>query len=196
MGIEVPQFDKNFAASGGRRLLHEIGKFVADCIDLHDDVDFESIFFSELDDAVEDGFPILVAGEIVGGEEVVAYPLRVAAANYALDIVRGAIAGFAALHIDDAAEAARIRAAAPGVETSELPGIARDVALRQVRQGPIPKVRHVLHEIIKGRKTILVGRAENLLQTTLRLAREEPDTEPERLLYFGGPPGEPRQATP
>ncbi len=44
------------------------------------------------------------------------------------------------------------------------------------------------------RKTILVGRAENLLQTTLRLAGEERDTERERLLEVGGQLGKHREA--
>ena len=150
--------------------------------------------FLHLDDAVEDGFPVLVAGEIVVGDEIAAHALRIAGANHALDIIRGAVAGFAALHVDDAAEAARIRAAAPGVETSKLPRIARDVALGQERQGPIPEVRHVLHEIVERLKTILVGRAENLLQPPLGLAREERDAERQRFLEFGGQLGKHREA--
>ena len=35
--IDVLQSDKDFAATRGRRLHHEIGNFVADRVDLHDD---------------------------------------------------------------------------------------------------------------------------------------------------------------
>ena len=100
---------------------HEIRDFVAQRIDLHDDVDLEAVFLLELDDAVEDGFPVLVAGEIVVGDEKAADALRIAGAKHALDVIGGPIAGFATLHVDDAAEAAGVRAAAPGVEASSFP---------------------------------------------------------------------------
>ncbi len=165
-------------------LRDKVGDFIADRINLHDDVDLEAVFFSERDDTVEDGFPILVAREIVVGNEIVTHALRITGANHAFYVIGRAVAGFAALHIDDAAEAARVRAAAPGVETSELARIARYIALGQERQRPIPQVRLVVHEIVQWRKPIFVGGAENLLQSSLGLACEQRNAERERLFEF------------
>src|SRR5450756_1644952 len=74
------------------------------------------------DQAVEDRLPVLVAGEIVVGDEEGAQPLRVIRPHDELDILRRAAARLAALHVDDGAERALVGATAAGVEAGGAAG--------------------------------------------------------------------------
>ena len=66
------------------------------------------------------GFPILVAGEIVVGDEEAVDALGDVAADDLLDVVGAAPPRFASLHVDDRAEAALEGAAAAGIEAREV----------------------------------------------------------------------------
>ena len=70
----------------------------------------------DLDQPVEDLLPVLVAGEIVVGDEEAPEPVREVGAHDLLHVVGGAAARLSALHVDDGAEGALERAAAAGVE--------------------------------------------------------------------------------
>ena len=71
---------------------------------------------AQMDQAVEDRLPILVAGEIVVGDEEFRDALGPVGAHQRLDVIRRAIARLAALDVDDGAERALIRTAATGIE--------------------------------------------------------------------------------
>jgi hypothetical protein len=83
---------KTFFASRANRLLDEVRDFVAHRIDLHDEVDLQPVAALELDEAVEDRFPILVAREIVVGDEEALHPLRRVRPYQLLNVVGAAIA--------------------------------------------------------------------------------------------------------
>ena len=74
---------------------------------------------AQIAEAVEDRLPVLVAREVVVGDEVAHDALGDVGADQALDIVGGAEARLAPLHVDDGAEAALEGAAAPGVEAGD-----------------------------------------------------------------------------
>ena len=81
---------------------------------------FMLVLLAQLDDAVEDDLPILVAGEIVVGDEEAVDALRPVLAQDLLDIIRRAAPRLAPLHIDDGAEGALERAAAAGIEARHV----------------------------------------------------------------------------
>jgi len=84
-------------------------------IDLDDEFDVHPGAFAQRDEAVEDRFPILVAREVVVGDEETVHAVRNVAADDLFDIVGAAPARLASLHVDDGAEAALERTAAAGI---------------------------------------------------------------------------------
>jgi hypothetical protein len=76
---------------------------VAQRVDLNRQVNVDT-FGSQLDQAVKNQFPVLVAGEVIVGDEKALGAFGVILPDDALDIVRGAPALLPPLHIDDRAE--------------------------------------------------------------------------------------------
>jgi len=125
---------------------------------------------------------IAVTGEIVVGDEEARDPLRRVSANDRFDIVGGAIARFAPLHIDDRAEAALERAAAPGVEAGIMSGDAGHDLSRQDR---IDSGRHFrkVGEIIVDRFGCSGGDvAQDFGHAAFGFAGEQRDAEVARFL--------------
>jgi hypothetical protein len=75
-------------------------------VDLDDEPDLDLLHLSEVDQPVEDDLPVLVAGEIVVGDEETQDALRRILPHDALHIVGRAPAGLSALDVDDRAERA------------------------------------------------------------------------------------------
>ena len=65
---------------------------------------WDSIPLSQHDQAVENRFPLLVAREIVVGDEEFADALRPVETDQVLDVIRGAEARLTPLHVDNGAE--------------------------------------------------------------------------------------------
>ncbi len=97
-----------------------MGKAVAHGVDLDDELDVQLLLLAHGDEAVEDFFPVGVAGEIVVGDEEAVDALRQVAADDLLDVVGGAAARFPSLDVDDGAERAQKRTAAASVEGGDL----------------------------------------------------------------------------
>src|SRR5581483_11518356 len=92
--------------------------------------------------------PVLVAREIVVGNEEAIDALFVVLAEDALDVVGTAAARFAALYVDDGAERALERAAAAGIEGRDVAdGLAHRVA-RQIRNHRVFERRQVVDVIV------------------------------------------------
>ena len=184
-GIDVLQPDEHRVAARARRLLDEAGDAVAQRVDLQQQADLEALVLAQLDEPVEDRLPVLVAREIVVGDEEFGDALRGVGAHDLLDVVRRAVARLAALHVDDGAERALERAAAPGIEAGIVPVDARHDARREDRQRGGRHFGHV-GEIIVGR---LRGAGGDIAQqaghAALALAGEQRDAEIERLLQVG-----------
>ena len=117
--IDVFQADEHAPDAGARRLLDEMRNAVAERVDLDDEGAIAAPDLAQKDQPVEDRLPILVAGEIVVGDEEAVDALGEIGAHDRFDVVGAAVARFAALHVDDGAERALERAAAPGVETGD-----------------------------------------------------------------------------
>ena len=92
-------------------------------VHLDEEPDLQLLDLAQVDDPVEDRFPILVPGKIVVGDEEAAQSLRDVFADDLLDVVRRAAARFAALHVDDRAEGTLERATASGVEAGHVPAV-------------------------------------------------------------------------
>ena len=88
---------------------------------------------AERDDAVEDGFPVAIAGEVVVGDEERGHALVQVVLQDLLDVVGGAVARLAALDVDDGAEAALEGTAAAGVEAGAGAQVPANVVVGQDR---------------------------------------------------------------
>ena len=149
--VDVLEPDEHAGDAGAARFLDEVRDLVAERVDLDHETDIEAVFLAQLDDPVVDRFPILVAGEIVVGDEKALHALRPVHAQDLLDAVRGAIARLPSLHVDDGAERALKRAAAAGIEASHVADRALDEICRQEgRRGDVADARQHFHMIIEG----------------------------------------------
>ena len=145
---------------------------MAQRVDLKQQTYSETFALAQLDQAIEDRLPVAVAGEIVVGDEEARDPLRRIGAHDGLDIVGRAIAGFAALHIDDRAEAALERAAAPGIEAGI---VSRHAGHHRTRQDRIDGGGHFrkVVEIFVDRLGVSGGDvAQNFRHAAFSLAGE------------------------
>jgi hypothetical protein len=162
-------------------------------VDLDDEFDIHPFAFAQHDEAVEDRFPILVAREIVVGDEEAVDALRGVAADDLLDIVRRAPPRFAALDIDDGAEAALERAAAAGVEARQMAGGALNALHRQDRHRCDFEARQIVHVIVERLQRAVPRVAQHLIEPPLGLAGEERDAQRLCLAQLGRHVGQHRQ---
>ena len=107
----------------------KFGMLVAERIDLDDEVELEPLDLAHLDQPIEDRLPVLVAGEIVVGDEEAMHALAQLTPDDLLDVVGRAPPRLAPLHIDDGAERALVGTAAAGIEAREVIGRRCDAAL-------------------------------------------------------------------
>ena len=162
----------------------KFGMRVAERVDLDHEADVHAVLFAQLDDAVVDRFPILVAGEIVVGDEEAVDALRPVHAQDLLDAVGGAVARFASLHVDDGAERALEGAAAAGVEARHVADGALDEIVRAGRAARRCR-RCPAGPSYNCRAASAVPRAasrDHLVEAFLGLAGEDRDAERLRLL--------------
>ena len=150
-------------------------------IDLNDEIEVEAFGVAHRDQAIEDRLPILVAGEIVVGDEEMIDALREIGANDRLDVVGRAIARLAPLHVDDRAERALERAAAPRVEAGDDARRPLDAGGSQNRNWRALDPRQVAHEIVERPHAAREGVLQHHVQAALGLAGEQRN--PERLRF-------------
>ena len=141
---------------------------------------------AQLDDPVEDRLPVLVAGEIVVGDEEGLHALRQIGADDDLDVVGAAMARLAALHIDDGAEGALERAAASGVETGHPAAGAADHFRRQDRRRGSFDGRQVVHVIVERLEFAIERVAQHGVEPAFRLAGEQAASQRLRLAQICG----------
>ena len=170
LGIDVLEADEHGVASGAGRLLDEARNAVAERVDLQQEPDLEALDFAQFDQAVEDRLPIAVAGEIVVGDEEARDALSGVGAHDRLDVVGGSIARLPPLDVDDGAEAALERAAAPGVEARVMSGHPRDDGARQHRNCRRRHIGHVVQVIVCRLGLAGVDIAQEPLEAAFALA--------------------------
>ena len=78
----------NTRLTPARAFRDEIGQLVAERIDLDDEAGVELLHLAQINEAIENDLPVLVAGEIVVGDEEGAQALGVIEPHDALDIFR------------------------------------------------------------------------------------------------------------
>ena len=151
---------------------------MAQRVDLDDEIERQASPLARIcDQPVEDRLPVLVAGEIVVGDEEMVDALGEIGADDRLDVVGRAIARLAALHVDDRAERTLERAAAPGVETGHEPGGALDGRRRQHRHRRAFDARQIVHEIVERLAARRAQASGALVEPPLGFAREQRDAE-------------------
>ena len=114
--IDILKPDEDAADARALALLDEVRQLVAERVDLDDQREVNLLDLAQMDQPVEDLLPVLVAGEVVVGDEKSEQPLPDVDPDDLLDVVGGAAARFAPLHVDDGAERALVGTAAAGVE--------------------------------------------------------------------------------
>ena len=135
---------------------------------------------------VVDRFPVLVAGEIVVGDEEPLHALRPVHAQDLLDVVGRAVAGLAALHIDDGAERALEGAAASGIEARHVAdGALDEIDGKERRRGNVADARQLLHVIVEGTKLAPRRIEQHLVEAFFGLAGEDGDAKLLRDLDVG-----------
>ena len=138
VGIDGFQADKHAYDTSAFGLLNELRQPVTHGVHLDDELDVEFLIFAQVDQPVEDRFPVHIAGEVIVGDEEPIDALCNVVANNLLDVICSPPPGLAALHIDDGAERAKKRTATPRVETGHHAAGALDLLSGQNRQrGPI-----------------------------------------------------------
>ena len=85
--VDVFEPDEDARHPCPRAFLDETGNAVAECIDLDDEVELQSLDLAHVDQPVEDGLPILVTGEIVVGDEIAVNTLAEIEPDDLFDIV-------------------------------------------------------------------------------------------------------------
>ena len=143
------------------------------------------------DQAVEDRLPVLVAGEVVVGDEEVVTPWARLARTSRSTSSASRAARLAALDVDDRAEAALERAAAAGVEARAHAGRPAHDLRRQERRRHALQVGQVVHEVVERLAARpRYGGLQQLLHPPFRLAGEERDRrDPSRRASSGGSSG-------
>ena len=192
--IDVLEPQEHAPHAGGRRLRDEIRDAMDERVDLDDEDATQSLALAQFDQPVEDRLPVLVAREIVVGDEEMIDALGDVGAHDRLDIVGRSIARLAALHVDDGAERTLERTAAPRIETGDHARRALDARGRQDRHRRAFDPRQVGHEIIERPQAAREGVAQHDLQPALRLAREQRDADRLRLFQIVGQVGQHRDA--
>ena len=184
-GIDVLKPDEDGVAAGPRRLLDEARNPVAERVDLQQKADPEALILAQFDQPVEDRLPVAVAGEIVVGDEEARDALRGVGAHDRFHVVRRAVARLAPLHVDDRAEGALERAAAPRVEARVVARDLGDHGLRQHRDRGRRHIGHVVEEIVDRLRRPGVDVLDELGEPALALAGIKDDAELLRLLEIG-----------
>ena len=137
----------------------------------------------EIDQPVEDRLPVAVAGEIVVGDEIVVDALGVIGAHDRLDVIGAPIARFAALDIDDRAEAALERAAAAGVEARMMADDPPHDFLRQYGDLGRLHAGHIVEVIVERLRLAGVDVAEEIGHPAFALARVQGHAQRLRFLH-------------
>ena len=171
--VDVFKPDEDAAHAGGGSLLDEIRDLVAERIDLDGKSDIEP-FLAQQDHAVEQDFPILVAGEIVVGDEEALDAFGHVLAHDLFQIVGRADTALASLHVDDGAERTLIGTAAAEIDARERTRGAADVLARQKWRRFADQRRQIVHVIVERFKCAVEAVAQNVVEPALfQLAGEE-----------------------
>ncbi len=167
---------------------------MAQGVDLDDHPDRDLLILEQPDQPVEDRLPVLVAGEIVVGDEVADDPLGVVVPDNRLDVVGRPPSRLAALDIDDSAERALERTAAPSIEAGVGAEGAVDHLGRQVRRRGAFQGGQVVHEVVDRLQPPGDRVADDLDQAPfLGLAGEDEAPQIQGLLNVGLDPRQHRQ---
>ena len=172
--VDVLQPDEDALDARARAFLDEVRNAVAERIDLDDEGDLDAfgsrarwISRSRID------LPILVAGEIVVGDEEAVQPLRHIGAHDLLDIVGRAAARFAPLHIDDGAEGALIGTAAARIEAGDAARRAHDAVGDENGNGRAFDAGQIVHEIVERLERAVRRVEQHFVEAAFGFAREE-----------------------
>src|SRR6516225_1748157 len=150
--IDVLEPDEDAGHSRTFGLFDEIRDLVAKGVDLDHQREGNAIPFSQLDQTIEDRLPVLVAREVIVGDEEPINALGPVETYQPFDVVRAAIARFAALDIDDRAERALVRAAAAGIEARIVADRPHHVGPWQERRRRAVYSREIVQEIVDRRQ--------------------------------------------
>ena len=181
LGVDVLKPDEDAPRSRLGRLLDEVRNLVAERVDLDGEAAVDALVL-ELDHAVEQDLPVAVAGEIVVGDEEPVDALLPVLANDLFEIVGGAEAALAALHVDDGAERALIGAAAAEVDRRIMARRAREMFARQDRRRLAFERGQLVHEIVERLQRAVPGVEQHFVEPMLlRFAGEQRNAERLRL---------------
>ena len=147
--IYVLEPDENSAYACFGRFLNEVRNLVTECIDLDGKTETGELGLAQMDEAIEQQFPISIAREIVIGNEESLDALRMILAHDLFEVVGRAEAAFAALHIDDGTERTLVGTAATEVDAGKRTRSTSHVLARQKRGRLSSQCRQFVHIVVK-----------------------------------------------
>jgi hypothetical protein len=149
-------------------------------------LDGERLLLSQCDQPVENRLPVLVAREVVVGDEETLHALRGVVPHDRLHVVGASSARDAALHVDDGAEAALERATASGIERGHASGGAGDAVGGQKGDRHAGEVRQCGHVVVERLQRAGGGVAQQRLEPVFRLSGIEDDAKVDGFLQIRG----------
>ena len=184
--VDVLQTDEHAVDAGPARFMDEVRDAMALGVDLDDQGELDALVLLQLDEPVEEVFPMLVAGHVVVSDEERRDALLVVVADDRFEIVGCAEAALAALHVDDGAERALERAAAAEIEARHAALVARQRRRRQARRRGAFEARQVVHVVVQGLHGAVDRIAKHQVEPAfLGLAGEDRDAHVHRFLNLG-----------
>ena len=168
IGVDVLKSDENAAHASLRRFFDEIRNLVAKRVDLDCKAKAGKLGLAQIiNEAVEQQFPIAITREIVIRDEEAFDALRVILADDLFEIVGRAKPPLAALHVDDDAERALIRAASPEVDAGQRSRGPLHVLPRQEWRRLAGQRRQLVHVIVKRLELSVPRILQNLIKPPL-----------------------------
>src|SRR5271157_579662 len=186
-GIHALHADEDVQATGLAGLVDEVLDFPGEDVDLHHESHGNFFLGAQANEDVENGFPILVAGKIVVGEEIEGDAVFVVvAANGLGNVLRGAETHFAALNVDDGAEGAFERAAAAAIEGAKIgSGELAEIFPANGGDGLGVEVGLVVQEIVERLQAAVNGIVQQVAPGFFDLPFDDGNTRVQELLYIG-----------
>src|SRR6516164_5771712 len=108
-----------------------------------------------------------IASEVIIGDEEPPVTLAVVFADRLFEVVRGAKSALATLDVDDRAERALVRAAAPEIQARQLAGNPTDVLARQDRRWFPFQWGEIAHVGIKRQKRAVPSVADDPIKAAM-----------------------------
>ena len=182
--VDVLESDEDAHHSRPPGFFNELGDAVAHGVHLDHELDVQLFLFAHFNDAVEDALPVGIAREVIVSDEEALDALSQILPDNLFHVVSRTPARFSALHINDGAERALERTAAPGIEAGQAAAGTPDAGDREHGQRRSVQRGQIVHVVVERLERTVPGVPQDVLEAPFGFAREERNAEFHRLSQF------------